>query len=159
MNNEKTSIKFKIFVFSLTVAFILFAFIHSSMPSDMSDEESISFMFSLQDILNALGINAELSNHIVRKVAHFTEYTAIGIMLMADAYSFNRLKPYKYYLQILFFGLLVPVLDETIQLNVEGRSGQITDVLLDFSGVITGTLLMLAFLTIYVRIKKINKLP
>ncbi len=38
----------------------------------------------------------------------------------------------------LFWGLLTPVADESLQLLVEGRSGQLTDVLLDFSGVLAG---------------------
>ncbi len=49
----------------------------------------------------------------------------------------------------MFCGLATAVCDETIQLNVEGRAGMITDVLLDFSGVIFGTLIMLFIFLIY----------
>ncbi len=37
-------------------------------------------------------------------------------------------------------GLLTALTDETIQLFVPGRSGQVTDVWIDFSGVLTGLL-------------------
>ena len=37
-------------------------------------------------------------------------------------------------------GLLTALTDETIQLFVPGRSGQVTDIWIDFSGVMTGLL-------------------
>ena len=143
-------------MFVLTAFMISFAFIHSSMPSSVSSDESESVLGFLQSILNFLGIDIELSHLFVRKMGHFAEYTAIGMLLVSCAYSFNRVKPYKYYSQVLFFGLFTAVCDETIQLNVEGRAGMVADVLLDFSGVLTGAIVMLAFYAIYGRIKKIK---
>lgn len=156
MKKSQTSMRFRIIIFILTAGMIAFAFIHSSMPANLSSEESESVMSVLQYILNFLGFSAELTDHIVRKAAHFAEYTAIGMLLVSCAYSFSRTKPYRYYSQILFAGLATAVIDETIQLNVEGRSGQITDVLLDFSGVITGAVFMLLVYMIYRKIRKIK---
>ena len=68
---------------------------------------------------------------------------------MSCAFAFDKLKPYKYYINVMFCGLATAVCDETIQLNVEGRAGMITDALLDFSGVIFGTLIMLFIFLIY----------
>lgn len=156
MKKSQTSMRFRVIIFILTAGMIAFAFIHSSMPADLSSEESESVMGVLQYILNFLGFSAELTDHIVRKAAHFAEYTAIGMLLVSCAYSFSRTKPYRYYSQILFAGLATAVCDETIQLNVAGRSGQITDVLLDFSGVITGAVFMLLIYMIYRKIRKIK---
>lgn len=156
MKKSQTSMRFRVIIFILTAGMIAFAFIHSSMPADLSSEESESVMSVLQYILNFLGFSAELTDHIVRKAAHFAEYTAIGMLLVSCAYSFSRTKPYRYYSQILFAGLATAVIDETIQLNVAGRSGQITDVLLDFSGVITGAVIMLLVYMIYRKIRKIK---
>ena len=156
MKKSQTSMRFRVIIFILTAGMIAFAFIHSSMPADLSSEESESVMGVLQYILNFLGFSAELTDHIVRKTAHFAEYTAIGMLLVSCAYSFSRTKPYRYYSQILFAGLATAVIDETIQLNVAGRSGQITDVLLDFSGVITGAVFMLLVYMIYRKIRKIK---
>lgn len=156
MKKSQTSMRFRVIIFILTAGMIAFAFIHSSMPADLSSEESESVMGVLQYILNFLGFSAELTDHIVRKAAHFAEYTAIGMLLVSCAYSFSRTKPYRYYSQILFAGLATAVIDETIQLNVAGRSGQITDVLLDFSGVITGAVFMLLVYMIYRKIRKIK---
>ena len=45
----------------------------------------------------------------------------------------------------LLLGLLTALCDETIQLFVEGRSGQISDVWLDAAGIATGALLIWIF--------------
>lgn len=156
MRKSRVSIRFRVIVFTLTALMILFAFFHSSMPADLSGDESESVMGILQDVLNFLGFDTQLSDHIVRKAAHFSEYTVIGMLLLSCAYSLCRTRPHKYYLQICFFGLATAVCDETIQLFVEGRSGQITDVLLDFSGIVTGTVLMLLYFAIYRKLRKIS---
>ncbi|MEE0913829.1 MAG: VanZ family protein [Ruminococcus sp.] len=156
MKENSTSLKFRIIVFVLTFSVIAFAFIHSSMPSEVSGDESESVMNVLQSILNFFGFKGELTDHLVRKLAHFTEYTAMGMLFVSCAYSFDRIRPYKYYSQILLSGLATAVCDETIQLNVPGRAGMVTDVLLDFSGVITGALIMLLVFRIYKRIRKIT---
>ena len=43
---------------------------------------------------------------------------------------------------VLLHGLLSAIADETIQLFVDGRSGEIGDVLIDFSGVILASIMM-----------------
>lgn len=153
MHNQSSANLFRITVFTITAFFIAFAFIHSSMPADLSGNESEIVKEFLQYILNLFGFGFQLTDYIVRKTAHFTEYTAIGFMLMTCAYSLNRTNPCKYYIYVLFTGLAAAVCDETIQLNVVGRSGQLTDVLLDFSGIVTGSLILLAVFKIFRKIK------
>ena len=51
----------------LTAAAIAFAFIHSAMPADVSSEESAGVLDFLYNFLRAVGISAELTDHIVRK--------------------------------------------------------------------------------------------
>ena len=92
--------------------------------------------------------------HYVRKAAHFSEYTAMGLLFTLCAYSFNRLQPYRYTPQVLFAGLLTAVADETVQLFADGRAGMLEDVWLDFAGVITGFALMLIFCLLIVRRRK-----
>ncbi len=147
---------FKIIAFTLTACMLLFAFIHSAMPADVSEDESGSVLSFLQTLFNYFGLNAELTDHIVRKSAHFIEYAVIGGLLMTCAYSFNRYRPHKYSFQVLFAGLASAVVDETIQLNVTGRSGQISDVLLDFSGVLFGAILMYIIFAVYRKARKLR---
>ena len=151
---QRTSIRFRVFFFVLTAAMITFAFVHSAMPAEVSEEESGGVLDFLYKLLPQLGISLELTDHIVRKLAHFTEFTLIGMLSTTCAYSFNRLRPYRYTVYVLFTGLAAAVTDETIQLFSEGRSGQITDVLLDFSGVVTGMLFLLLCFMLYIQIRK-----
>ena len=150
----RASKRFTIIIFALTAAVIAFAFIHSSMPAEVSQGESGGVLDFLVRILKAIGLSAELTDHIVRKAAHFTEFTAMGMLFTSCAYCFDRFRPYRFTSQIMLAGLSTAVIDETIQLFVEGRAGMIKDVLLDFSGVVTGFAVMLAFYLIYIRIRK-----
>ncbi len=125
---QRASIRFRVVFFVLTAAMLAFAFIHSAMPAQVSAEESGGVLDFLYSLLPRLGISMELTDHIVRKLAHFTEFTVIG--------------------------MLATTCDETIQLFSEGRSGQITDVLLDFSGVVTGMLFLLLCFMLYIQIRK-----
>lgn len=75
--------------------------------------------------------------HPVRKMAHFTIYMILGILvtLLVREYNFSFNK-------CLFVSLLVCLLysisDEVHQLFVIGRSGEIRDVLIDTSGSFIG---------------------
>jgi VanZ family protein len=80
---------------------------------------------------------------IVRKAAHFTEYLILGTLLCMyftmDLYGIMS----RFSIPVLT-GLLVAFIDETIQLFVVGRSGEIRDMWIDFAGVALGTLIVLA---------------
>lgn len=73
------------------------------------------------------------SHHILRKLAHFSEFTALGFSL---TWRLN-LKDRRWSLPLLL-GLLVACVDESIQLYVPGRSGQVSDVWIDFAGACLG---------------------
>ena len=133
------------------VAVIAFIFVHSLSPAVESAEESGEVLGLLNYIFPF-----ELSQHIVRKLAHFVEFSGLGFITSLTVYSFTK----KYFGGIflkLFLCLATAVADESIQLCVEGRSGQITDVLLDFSGCIFGILLTLLIILIFNGIRKGNK--
>ena len=107
-------------------------------------------------ILKFFGIDPNLSDHIIRKIAHFTEYTVLGALLCSCAYSFDRIKPIKFVPYTVSIGLFTCFVDETIQLGIEGRSGQVSDMWIDFFGVLLGTAVMLVAFWIYRKIRKIN---
>ena len=79
-----------------------------------------------------------MTNLLLRKIAHFTEYAVLGA-LFAAFFARTRnpilLKP-------LAFGAFAALSDETLQLFVPGRSGQLSDVWLDMAGVACGALLV-----------------
>ncbi len=157
MESRRTGKVFRAVVFALTAFMIGFAFVHSSMSAAASSVESAEALDFITQIFRSLGFSIEMTDHIIRKLAHFSEFTVIGGLLTSCAYSFDRFKPYRYIFAVLFTGLFTAVIDEAIQLFSDGRSGQITDVLLDFSGVLTGTLIMLLFYKIYINIRTKSK--
>ncbi len=147
--------RFKITMLVLTALMICFAFVHSMMPASVSSLESSLFFDFIYGIMKNLGIGAELTEHIIRKAAHFSEYCAIGFLSTGCAYAFCKTRPSKYTVQVLFTGLATAVCDETIQIFTPGRAGLITDVLIDFSGVLTGFAVALIYFWIYRKIRKI----
>ena len=82
--------------------------------------------------------------HVVRKIAHFSEYMMLGLCLRLCLESWFGLrfrgKKTLYFLAWLG-GTLYAVTDELHQLAIDGRSGQWTDVMIDSGGVLTGVLL------------------
>ena len=82
--------------------------------------------------------------HVVRKLAHFTEYLMLGFMirLCLESWFGHRMKKYRILALIGFAaGTVYACTDEAHQLAIDGRSGQFTDVLVDGSGVLAGVIL------------------
>lgn len=98
----------------------------------------------------------ERTEKVVRKMAHFSIYTLVGLLLMSYISTYN-LKENKKIIISLCIGALYATSDEIHQLFVSGRSGQITDVLLDSMGILLGILLVLTVLEIDKELKNRNK--
>lgn len=91
---------------------------------------------------------AEKIDHAVRKSAHATEYALLGF-LAAGMYSVYGKKGRRLYIMAAGTGFLYAASDEFHQLFVPGRSGQISDVLLDSCGAAVGAALFLCILFIW----------
>lgn len=77
------------------------------------------------------GVANHLTDHIVRKLAHFCEYALEGFLLTLCLRVYTR----HFFVHIswpILGGLLTALTDETIQMFSDGRSSQLTDVWLDF---------------------------
>ncbi|MCD8144816.1 MAG: VanZ family protein [Oscillospiraceae bacterium] len=121
-----------------TILVVLFIWIHSMIPAVYSSQESSAVLVLLMKLFEKLGISAVLTEHIVRKTAHFLEYMLLGI-LMTGTVTGRKGRGSRSFLGLAL--LTVPFVDETIQLFVEGRSGQLQDVWLDLAGCCAGVLL------------------
>ncbi len=74
--------------------------------------------------------------YLVRKIAHFYNFTVLGILLCMDKkLSRDGVKQAVLWCAA---GLLMAVFDELHQSFVPGRSAEIKDVMIDFSGVMFG---------------------
>lgn len=116
-----------------TVWFILW---HSAQPAAISGAQSRGVLAAVNRLFQACGL-PEVSEHAVRKAAHFAEFAALGwwLLLCARAF-FVRLGQRWPWLWAA--GVLCAVLDESLQLIVPGRAARISDVLLDTCGVGAG---------------------
>ena len=122
-------------------AMVLFIWGNSLVPGTGSGSLSLSIMESVRGFLQALGLPFDwVTNFVVRKCAHFTEYMVLGI-LATHAFDLEAPPTFDVMLPTPEFLLLVPTNDETIQLFVPGRAGMITDVMIDCCGATTGVVL------------------
>ncbi len=157
MKNNRASVRFTAIIFVLTALMLLFCWVHSCFPASVSSQESDGFYRVFYWFFGLFGAGQIVTQHIVRKLAHFSEFAAVGGLLLSCAYCFDRRQPQRYAVQVLFAGLSAALIDETIQLFIEGRAGMIADVWIDFAGVVTGALLLLAFYAVYRRTKRFNR--
>ena len=126
------------------IAYILFIFSNSLKPADLSSADSGTVLALVQNMFASVGLDGTvITEHFIRKLAHFSEYTLLGILLTVCLKSYGFERERRITVQVMS-GFAVPFVDETIQLVVEGRSGQISDVWLDCSGVLFGTALCIA---------------
>ena len=127
---------------------IVFIFSNSMAVATVSSVSSGRVLALLQRLLRTLqmpGLADRLTQHIVRKMAHFCEYMLEGFLIMLCTRVYTR-RYVRYVCWPMLGGLLTALTDETIQLFVPGRSSQVTDVWLDFCGVLTGILIALVLL-------------
>lgn len=79
---------------------------------------------------------------IIRKMAHFSIYTAVGLLLMSLVSTYN-IKEKNRLIITLITGIIYASSDEIHQSFVPGRSPMITDIVIDTMGVILGILLII----------------
>ncbi len=91
--------------------------------------------------------------HPIRKLAHATEYCVLGIFLMG-CFVDKKHSIVMYGILSLGISVCYAVSDEFHQLFVEGRSGQITDVLIDSVGALTGILIAIPVVKKYINFKE-----
>ena len=146
--------KKKMYILSvLTLLWTSFIFSMSLQVGEDSGRLSGGVLNIILDIISPLWENIfgpitdngiKLFHHFIRKAAHFTEFMVLGVLALSTALNFEKLR-FKW-LVALSYGLLIASFDETLQLFVEGRAGTVTDVCIDFCGVLTGVMLIILFL-------------
>lgn len=124
--------------FFITAAILstCFIFCQSLQPAVVSDGYSLGLLGILRNLLAFVPIFDAVTNHFLRKAAHWFEFCVQGWLLCAVVFSANYQR--KNLFCVLFIGLLTAVIDEYIQLFVPGRAGRVEDILLDFAGTASG---------------------
>ena len=120
----------------LTLAFI---FSNSLLPVAESQKKSLGVTEIIKPVLEFFVGEGAVTDHLVRKLAHFTEFFVLGIELMLLCILHRRTRLQNVF-NCLSFGLATAVIDESLQMLTD-RGPMVSDVLLDFSGVLSGVLI------------------
>ena len=83
--------------------------------------------------------------YIIRKLAHFSIYTVVGILLMGFVSTYEMEKIKKIYISIVV-GIIYATSDEIHQVFIPGRAAKLTDVIIDTMGVVLGIIIVLIFM-------------
>ncbi len=115
-------------------------------------------------VVNIININGKMDNiekqelvdkidPYIRKLAHYTIYIIGGILITNAIYAYMTIEE-RVISKSLTIGILYAISDEIHQLFVNGRSGKVTDVIIDSLGVLTG---IVFFLIVEKIVKKIKE--
>ncbi len=121
---------------ALLVCNLVFIWGNSLMPGEISGAFSDWVKSMLAQIV-PMGPDDGTGGGLLRKAAHFTEFTALGMCL---AWLYGMLQKGKVF--PFLWGVLAAAVDETIQCFVPDRGPSIRDVCIDSAGVLTGMILL-----------------
>lgn len=150
----------------LAVAINAYIIMHSCLDAVASTEQSQGVVQVSEDVVNTVApgtITPEnhdsFASFIRKAFGHFGLFVVSGLLSPTALYLLiNPFKWSKHYLNVIIglsFGLLIAITTEVIQLSVPGRSGEFTDVLIDFSGYLLGALII--GLILFLILRKNNK--
>lgn len=141
----------------INIVLVLFIWGNSAKPAEVSSEQSGGLAVFLENTAQKFNIvlTEGQAQHFIRKSAHFTEYAALGFLLGA-AFSVYGKKLKVYGAHVLLLCGIIAVTDEYIQLFFPGRSAEVTDVMLDFTGAVSG-FLAVCLLVFFVQCRRKKK--
>lgn len=119
----------------LLICNLVFIWGNSLLPGEVSGAFSDWVKSLLANLFT--GEESASSGGLLRKIAHFTEFTALGMCL---AWLHGMLRKGK--LRPFLWGILAASVDECIQRFVPDRGPSVRDVCIDSAGVLTGIILL-----------------
>lgn len=130
----------RLYIFlSLSIATVLFIFINSMQPAEVSQEMSGGFLDMLYPFISKVFpfISENFLSFVIRKCAHLTEFAVLSVFVMLTLFEMGK-APHRAAIYSMFAALLTACVDEQIQFFVPGRSCEVRDVLVDFAGAVIG---------------------
>ena len=121
---------------ALLICNLVFIWGNSLLPGEISGAFS-DWVKQLLENLMPEGSQEEIGGGGLRKIAHFTEFAALGMLL---GWLFGMLK--KKIAWPVLCGISAACIDETIQRFVPDRGPSVKDVCIDSCGVLTGLILL-----------------
>ncbi len=157
--NKKLTIRY--IFWALTLGIMAFIFIMSGQTSQESDDTSTSFINSFLTLFmdnfkflseSEKDVIIEGLQLLVRKLAHFSVYAALGVCSYSAINTYNLISKTKFWLSA-GLCLAYAMTDEFHQIFVDGRAGRIYDIAIDFVGSVTGILLVSLIIFIFRKFK------
>lgn len=131
----------KIISWMLVILWMTLIFYMSHKPATESNKLSKGITEVIVDTVEKVdadtNINRSNFNHMLRKNAHFFTYLLLGVLVLNGLKS-SGVSGYKGIALTLLICILYAISDEVHQLFVQGRGGQVKDVLIDSFGAIMG---------------------
>ena len=129
----------------ITLLIVNLAFIwgNSLMNGTDSGEMSGSFMQWINNLLHLSETGAQTLHLVIRKMAHFTEFACLGLLLTWLFGMMGEKKGHLFCMPLLF-GMMAACVDETIQVFVPDRGPSPVDIWIDTCGVAAGIVILLA---------------
>lgn len=137
----------------ILLIYIALVYGRSIKPAAVFSKESGFVLAAAVELFDQAGLpSGWLTDHIVRKTAHFTEYAGLGLLLFMNLRSLTERKIR--WLTGMLAAAVIPFLDETIQLFAAGRAAMIQDVWLDISGEVFGIAIAAAGAALWQRMRR-----
>ena len=164
MEKERTSpwlILFRVVFTAALIACIMFIFRNSLENGAQSSARSQAVMQLVNSALAKVHLGP-VSEHLIRKLAHFSEFALEGFLLMLCIRVYTK-HFVRHMSWPLLGGMTTALMDETIQLRSPNRTSSVVDVWIDMSGVVAGLLFALIILlivrgvTAFIRVKQENR--
>ena len=135
---------------------MIMIFVFSSQNADISGNlsEGITYKIACLTVKDFETFSFEKQKEIVegmhfyiRKAAHFSEYALLGVIAFLNSILYFKKTKTRFF-TTLPFCLLYAATDEMHQLFTDGKCGSPVDVMIDFSGAVTGTLFIFVVLAL-----------
>jgi len=144
------------------IACMVMIFLFSSQNADISGNlsEGITYKIASLTVKDFETFSYEKQKEIVegmhfyiRKAAHFSEYALLGVIAFLNSSLYFKKTKTRFF-TTLPFCLLYAATDEMHQLFTDGRCGSPVDVMIDFSGSVTGTVFIFIVLAVINTVRK-----
>jgi VanZ family protein len=172
LSERRSAVNTKRIIFSsitilLTVFWICFIFSNSAESAEESSSKSESVQEIVNEVIEAVGGEGNVTEHTVRKFAHFFEFAVLAVLFTADLLSLGLIpfplrknRSLLWFIPPLILSVALATADEYLQSFSEGRGPSAKDVGIDSLGALCGlclSFLLILFVSILYSNKKANK--
>lgn len=152
-SNKKNILIIIYFVF--LISWLVFIFSNSLSTGTESTQQSQKVVDISQKIVSFFDKDAVVDEQAVRTSAHFIEFFVLGFIYFVGTFFFEK-KSVLLVIASVSLSLFTALVDETLQLHVEGRGAQVVDVWVDFLGALFAHIIVV-FVIYCVKLYKLKR--